>query len=116
MNSEIDKIKHMWPSLRFLDKIFEEEFLATQEDMLGAARTQRLPQYRAIYINMAKTIAPSLTYRELGLLVNRSHSNAIWCLKNYKNWLKYDKHFRVFNDIVKHKFNQLTKEKENELD
>lgn len=110
MVDRITQIKHITPFMNLLDKAIEEEFLIGIEELQGKAKSQPLPQYRAIYINMARKIAPYLTYRELGLLLNRDHCTAIWYVKNFEDWVKYDKSFNEFYTRVEEKFEQLKKE------
>lgn len=116
MIENVDKIKCAFPALKLLDKAFEDEFYVTTDELLSRSQVQRLSQFRAVYVNIAKRIAPCLLYKELGAIVNRDHCTAIWYVKKYDDWMEYDASFRDFYNRIETKFEQLKKEQENGME
>ena len=116
MIENISRIKDYEPLLFLLDKAFEEEFNVTTLDISSSCRQRIIASYRVLYVGLAKEIANHLTWNELGVLVNRNHSTAIWHLKKYNDWLQVDKKFRELRTQAYNKYKQLKNETENGLD
>lgn len=113
---KVEQIKNDTPNIRLLDEAFNAEYNITREQLCDSCRAKRISLLRSLYICMVSEIAPILTTIELGALVNRTHATALWHLRHFNDWLKYDKVFKEMHDRISNKYKQLKKEKENGLD
>lgn len=115
-NEELEKIKRRNPLIHLLDEAFEDEISVTTWDFRNQGRNYFMTKCRVAYTNMISSIAPELTVVEIGKLINRDHSSISWQRKKFEDFIRFDKSFQLMYERVYNKFNQLKKEKENELD